>query len=231
MLLIYTLVMPHCLFPSPVNAHDHLYTHTFLPTVGCTVMIGVTIVIPVFMIIVGSVKMNDCPAQPSIPVYLVVGGVLGVTKPVLGVQGRLRRPLTDEEGVDVPDAPIPWHRRIEFGGSINFFLTVWFVLGEYFVFSSSSSNSNSNSNYRINPTTFQGVYGCIASISQTTRTRRRGTIVTRPCINLHSGSSPLSTSSLASSSRVCAAYPSPRWCCNTVGEQDKKYDGSMHFLA
>ncbi|MPC19623.1 uncharacterized protein LOC123507468 [Portunus trituberculatus] len=106
----------------------------FVGTVGCTVMIGVTIVIPVFMIILGSLKMNDCPAQPYIPIYLVVGGVLGVTKPVLGVQGRLHRPLTDEEGADLQDASVPWHRRLEFSGSINFFLSAWFIMGCVWVY-------------------------------------------------------------------------------------------------
>ncbi|XP_050708103.1 uncharacterized protein LOC126993241 isoform X2 [Eriocheir sinensis] len=102
----------------------------FLGTIGCTVMISVTIVIPVMMIIVGSLKMNDCPAQPYIPVYLVVGGVMGVAKNLLGIQGRLHHPLTDEEA----HVPIPWHRRLQFGGAINFFLTVWFVMGCVWVY-------------------------------------------------------------------------------------------------
>nr|XP_053654296.1 transmembrane protein 272-like [Cherax quadricarinatus] len=102
--------------------------------IGCTVMISVTIVIPVFMIIVGSLKMDECPAEPYIPIYLVVGGTFGVLKNLLGFQGRLRRPLAEEEGGDSSDASTPWHRRLKFTGSINFFLSVWFILGCVWVY-------------------------------------------------------------------------------------------------
>ncbi|XP_069942995.1 uncharacterized protein [Cherax quadricarinatus] len=106
----------------------------FVGTIGCTVMISVTIVIPVFMIIVGSLKMDECPAEPYIPIYLVVGGTFGVLKNLLGFQGRLRRPLAEEEGGDSSDASTPWHRRLKFTGSINFFLSVWFILGCVWVY-------------------------------------------------------------------------------------------------
>ncbi|XP_042207349.1 uncharacterized protein LOC121856094 isoform X2 [Homarus americanus] len=106
----------------------------FVGTIGCTVMISVTIVIPIFMIIVGSLKMDECPAEPLIPVYLVVGGTFGALKNLLGLQGKLRRPLAEEEGGESSDASTPWHRRIKFTGSINFFLTVWFILGCVWVY-------------------------------------------------------------------------------------------------
>ncbi|KAK4329387.1 hypothetical protein Pmani_000243 [Petrolisthes manimaculis] len=105
----------------------------FLGTIGCTVMIGVTIVIPVFMIIVGSLKINECPAEPFIPIYLVVGGTFGVVKVLLSLQGPINRQLRDEENGS-GDNQIPWHRRLQFSGSINFFLAVWFILGCVWVY-------------------------------------------------------------------------------------------------
>lgn len=56
-------------------------------------------------------------------------GTFGVAKNLLSFQGRLHRPLAEEEGTEAGDAPTPWHRRLQFTGSINFFLTVWFILG------------------------------------------------------------------------------------------------------
>ena len=45
-----------------------------LGTIGCTIACSVTIVIPLAMIVVGSIYFDDCPAEPHIPVFLIVGG-------------------------------------------------------------------------------------------------------------------------------------------------------------
>lgn len=42
--------------------------------VGCTIILGVTIVVPVCMIVFGMLYMYDCPQGEYIPVYLLVGG-------------------------------------------------------------------------------------------------------------------------------------------------------------
>lgn len=41
---------------------------------GCTIILGVTIVIPICMIVMGSIYLHDCPQGEYIPVYLLVGG-------------------------------------------------------------------------------------------------------------------------------------------------------------
>ena len=47
-----------------------------LGTIGCTIACSITIVIPVCMIIIGSIHLNDCPVEPSIPIFLIVGGTV-----------------------------------------------------------------------------------------------------------------------------------------------------------
>lgn len=42
--------------------------------VGCTIILGVTIVVPICMIVMGSVYLRECPQGEYIPVYLLVGG-------------------------------------------------------------------------------------------------------------------------------------------------------------
>lgn len=37
-------------------------------------MISITVVIPLLMIVVGALKIDDCPAGRIIPIYLIVGG-------------------------------------------------------------------------------------------------------------------------------------------------------------
>ena len=45
-----------------------------LGTIGCTIACSVTIVIPICMIVIGSIHFYDCPAEPYIPLFLIVGG-------------------------------------------------------------------------------------------------------------------------------------------------------------
>ena len=40
------------------------------------IIVWITILIPVCMLVVGSVYINDCPAENYIPVYLIVGGTI-----------------------------------------------------------------------------------------------------------------------------------------------------------
>lgn len=46
----------------------------FLFTVGCSIILGITIVIPICMIVMGSIYLHECPQGEYIPVYLLVGG-------------------------------------------------------------------------------------------------------------------------------------------------------------
>lgn len=46
----------------------------YFVAVGCTIILGVTIVIPICMIVMGSVYLRECPQGEYIPVYLLVGG-------------------------------------------------------------------------------------------------------------------------------------------------------------
>ena len=57
--------------------YHHLITF-FLCSVGCTIAIGVTIVVPVAMFLVGLRYLNECPLNVFIPVYLLVGGDLKI---------------------------------------------------------------------------------------------------------------------------------------------------------
>ncbi len=60
-------------------------------TIGCTIACSVTVVIPVVMIVIGAVHFDDCPAEPYIPVFLIVGGTFLVAKYVIGVAARFRQ--------------------------------------------------------------------------------------------------------------------------------------------
>lgn len=98
-----------------------------LGTIGCTIACSITIVIPVAMIVIGSVYFNDCPAEPYIPIFLIVGGTFSTFKYIIRVLTRVRRVETN---ADLQD-PEPTHPAQSL---ITFFLCGWFITGCVWVY-------------------------------------------------------------------------------------------------
>ena len=110
-----------------------------LGTIGCTIACSITVVIPVCMIVIGSVYFHDCTAEPYIPIFLIVGGEeekstkkfvnytklisgsFSVFKYLIGVLSRVRRAETGSEQDPQPTHPVQ--------SLITFFLCGWFITG------------------------------------------------------------------------------------------------------
>eukprot|EP00096_Caligus_rogercresseyi_P010103 TRINITY_DN3565_c0_g2_i4.p1 TRINITY_DN3565_c0_g2~~TRINITY_DN3565_c0_g2_i4.p1 ORF type:complete len:155 (+),score=15.00 TRINITY_DN3565_c0_g2_i4:648-1112(+) len=95
-------------------------------TIGCTIVCSVTVIIPICMIVIGSLYFNQCPAEPYIPIFLILGGSLSVFKYFLGVTARLCFRGRD----NTRD-----HNRVRHAQSlITFFLCGWFIGGCVWVY-------------------------------------------------------------------------------------------------
>ena len=92
--------------------------------VGCTIILGITIVVPICMIIIGGIYLYDCPQVEYIPIYLLVGGGFGVFKQLLHISARIRnrRDEQDEERI----------RQSSTQTLINCFMLGWFIIGNFF---------------------------------------------------------------------------------------------------
>ena len=115
-----------------------------LGTIGCTIACSITVVIPVCMIVIGSVYFHDCPAEPYIPIFLIVGGEeshwtvvvtiltrdvsgsFSVFKYLIGVLSRVRRAETGTDQDPQPTHPVQ--------SLITFFLCGWFITGCVWVY-------------------------------------------------------------------------------------------------
>uniref|UniRef100_T1J3Z8 Transmembrane protein 272-like n=1 Tax=Strigamia maritima TaxID=126957 RepID=T1J3Z8_STRMM len=95
-----------------------------LGTLGCSVIIGMTVIIPMSMIIIGSMYLHNCPAEPYIPIYLIVGGAFGSLKNLMSCGSRYRRDDTDENHL----------RQNPVDMIINCFLFAWFITGCVWVY-------------------------------------------------------------------------------------------------
>lgn len=96
-----------------------------LGTLGCTIILGITIVIPVCMIVFGSIYLYDCPQGEYIPVYLLVGGGFGVLKQLLHLSTRVRS-REEQELERLRQSPTQT--------LINCFMLGWFIIGSFWIY-------------------------------------------------------------------------------------------------
>ncbi|XP_065078300.1 uncharacterized protein LOC135701434 [Ochlerotatus camptorhynchus] len=96
-----------------------------LGTLGCTIILGITIVIPVCMIVFGGVYLYDCPQGEYIPVYLLVGGGFGVLKQLLHLSTRVRS-REEQELERLRQSPTQT--------LINCFMLGWFIIGSFWIY-------------------------------------------------------------------------------------------------
>ncbi|EFX89714.1 hypothetical protein DAPPUDRAFT_310279 [Daphnia pulex] len=99
-----------------------------LGKIGLMIVIGVTILIPICMLVVGAVYFNDCPAESHIPIYLIVGGACGLLKQFLSL--RVRSQQSQQADLEVPDSSL----TASVQSLINSFLICWFITGCYWVY-------------------------------------------------------------------------------------------------
>lgn len=104
-----------------------------LGTLGCSILVGVTVIIPVSMIVIGTTYLSDCPAEKYIPIFLVMGGVFGVLKTVLDVCSKCRHPdSSGEAGRNIAEEQRAEERT--WGTLVNCFLFAWYVAGCVWVY-------------------------------------------------------------------------------------------------
>ncbi|XP_064609310.1 transmembrane protein 272-like [Liolophura sinensis] len=102
-----------------------------------TLFIGLMISFPLAMITAGGKYLEECPKEPKIPIYLLVGGCFGLIK-LLFLMWRQARHGYDDNldeivmDADTGDVMAIWRMT---NISLSLFLSIWFILGNYWVFS------------------------------------------------------------------------------------------------
>lgn len=109
----------------------------FLGTAGCTISLMLLLAIPMSMILIGAKFKDDCPVEPFIPIYLIVGGSFGIIKTIIVIiqgilySGDIFSRNTDKQ-IQVDERPSVW---IFVDGFLNLFLFTWFIAGNIWVYS------------------------------------------------------------------------------------------------
>lgn len=97
--------------------------------------------------------MNECPCEPKIPIYLFVGGLVGLLKLLQAIydQSLKRRKEKLDQGDDINDfdeydGPVGSGAGVGDSGAdfnksskfidvvVSIFLLIWFIFGNYWVY-------------------------------------------------------------------------------------------------
>ncbi|XP_076332772.1 transmembrane protein 272-like [Tachypleus tridentatus] len=96
-------------------------------------------VLPVLMMIFGIKYLQDCPKQPNIPVYLLVGGAFGLIKLISTgwrqTKGRHFEPPSEALTDGDVDEVLPTTSLKITDYALSIFLLVWFIMGNYWILS------------------------------------------------------------------------------------------------
>ncbi|CAH0560767.1 unnamed protein product [Brassicogethes aeneus] len=127
-----------------------------LGTLGCTFILGVTIVIPICMIVMGSLYLNDCPQGEYIPVYLLVGGIFGIVKQLLALSTRVRQTEEERQEENLRQSPTQT--------LLNCFMLGWFIIGSVWVYKEYEPNFDPTSGKYCNKNLYMFAFWLITSV-------------------------------------------------------------------
>eukprot|EP00057_Strongylocentrotus_purpuratus_P004531 XP_003728885.1 PREDICTED: uncharacterized protein LOC587628 isoform X2 [Strongylocentrotus purpuratus] len=102
-----------------------------LGTFIVTLFMALMLAIPITMIAIGAVYLDDCPAERFIPIYLITMGVAYIVKSLVDLKGRAQRSrLPQEEQADFKP------NKVEGGLShlIGLFCSAFFIAGNVWIY-------------------------------------------------------------------------------------------------
>jgi len=98
---------------------------------GCYISNIIALILPLLLIIFGSVFLGRCKIQPNIPIYLIVAGVFSLLEILYRILRNLAQKSKFLEAFMESQNNRPMIPRV-----INFvFLTIWFFIGSGWVYS------------------------------------------------------------------------------------------------
>ncbi|XP_063242855.1 transmembrane protein 272-like [Bacillus rossius redtenbacheri] len=127
-----------------------------LGTIGCTVILGVTIVVPICMVVIGSIYLNECTQGEYIPIYLLVGGGFGILKQLLHLSTRVRQHQEEQEEERLRQSPTQT--------LLNCFMLGWFIIGSVWVYKEYEPNYDPSQGKYCNRTLYQFAFWLITSV-------------------------------------------------------------------
>ncbi|KAK7480813.1 hypothetical protein BaRGS_00027979 [Batillaria attramentaria] len=97
-----------------------------------TVFLVVLLAMPLVMTTIGVNYLHECPVEPKLPIYLVVGGCFGIVKLLFLLWKQIKRHKEDLGDLHDDIDLLTMTRMTNI--ALNIFHCVWFAFGHYWVF-------------------------------------------------------------------------------------------------
>ncbi|MFH4975037.1 hypothetical protein AB6A40_001746 [Gnathostoma spinigerum] len=107
-------------------------------TVTAAVLLAIFNIIPLGMIILGALNINNCIAEPYIPIWLIVVGAFSLLKSATNLYYRSRRQRSGQPPSPSDINPNP------FDGLLSCFLLIWFIIGSVWIYSINDAVQHTN---------------------------------------------------------------------------------------
>ncbi|XP_076446958.1 transmembrane protein 272-like isoform X2 [Babylonia areolata] len=135
-----------------------------LGSIGCSIVIGMFLAIPIAMIVIGSIYVDDCPEEKMIPIWLLVAGVVGLVRNVISTCCRCccnKKKDDDAEGGQQGEGEEEQQEGMAgklckaFDSLLGVFSGAWFIAGNVWVYRSKGDiSSDSNAVNYCHPTVY-----------------------------------------------------------------------------
>ncbi|XP_077269527.1 uncharacterized protein LOC143901266 isoform X1 [Temnothorax americanus] len=100
-------------------------------TMTFTICLTCLSTVPILMFIFGVQFIKDCPKEPYIPVYMLIGGVLGAVRMFWALYSQLRSRRPEVLSVPAVRPHVSPMKLLSI--ALSCFLVAWFVLGHYWI--------------------------------------------------------------------------------------------------
>ncbi|XP_070552905.1 transmembrane protein 272-like [Ptychodera flava] len=94
-------------------------------SIASLVVAGISLSVLIAMIVIGAIYKDQCPAQPNIPIFLIVGGTVTIVSFFLMIYTGHKRRRGMKKDYD---------RAKCWCGLIGAFLVVWFIAGNVWIY-------------------------------------------------------------------------------------------------
>ena len=98
-------------------------------TVGCIMFLDVLMVVPITAIIIGAQQLNECPIEPSIPLFLIIFGAVSIVLILIQIHNQCQKRVMISKGETYKRSM----SKTIFEGVLWSILLAWFLAGVIWV--------------------------------------------------------------------------------------------------